>query len=131
MSGSGYVLGVLGKKQHDAIAERVARNDAAFREANERIRDAARSMELDDDLLIPFICECADVECTEIVKLSGEEYEAVRTDPTRFLNARNHEVSARGWARVVDEFDRYTIVEKVEDAAEVAAELDPRQEEPA
>jgi hypothetical protein len=128
---SGYLLGVLGKKQRDAIAERVGRNDAAFREANEGIRDAARSMELDDNLLIPFICECADVECTEIVKLSGDEYEAVRTDPTHFLNARNHQVNAKGWARVVDEFDRYTIVEKVEDAAQVAVELDPRQEESA
>jgi hypothetical protein len=40
-------------------------------------------------------------------------------------------VNALGWGRVVDEFDRYTVVEKIGDAAEVVAELDQATEEPA
>jgi hypothetical protein len=107
-------------------AERVARNDAVFREANEGIRAVAGQTELDETELVPFICECADVHCTEIVQLSTVEYEAVRSDPTRFLKAPGHERNAHGWARVVDEFDRYTVAEKVGEAAEIAAELDPR-----
>jgi hypothetical protein len=34
--------------------------------------------------------------------------------------------SAQGWARVVEELDRYTVVAKVGEAAEIATELDPR-----
>ena len=107
-------------------AERVARNDAIFREANEGIRAVAEQTELSEDDLVPFICECADVNCTEIVQLSTEEYEVVRSEPTRFLKARGHERNAHGWARVLHEFDRYTVVEKIGEAAEIAAELDPR-----
>lgn len=76
--------------------------------------------------LLPFLCECADVTCTKVVQLSAQEYEAVRQSPVRFINARGHEEHAHGWAKVVDEFDRYTVVEKVGEAARIVAELDPR-----
>jgi hypothetical protein len=122
---------VLEREQQETLAERVGRNDATFREANERIREASKSMTLDNGLLSPFICECANVECTEIVRMSCDEYEAVRANPTHFVNAPGHHVNALGWGRVVDEFDRYSVVEKIGDAGDVAAELDPRQEEPA
>jgi hypothetical protein len=112
-----------------ATAERVARNDATFRDANEQINSVADGMEMRDEMLLPFICECADLSCTEIVQLTGSEYEAVRASPIRFLNARGHERSAHGWARVVDELDRYTVVEKVGEAAEIAAELDSSAQE--
>lgn len=111
-------------------AERVARNDAAFRDANEQINDVARSLERADGDLLPFLCECADVTCTEILKLTSVEYEAVRRDPTHFLNAHGHVRSGRPWARVVEEFDRYAVVEKVGEAAEIVEELDPRTKEP-
>ena len=113
---------------HDPIAARVARNDARFREANERISSTAESMELDRSEVLPFLCECAEESCTTVLQLSQDEYEAVRAHPTHFINARGHADHGRGWVRVVDEFDRYTVVEKVGEAAEIVAELDPRRE---
>jgi hypothetical protein len=110
-----------------ASAERIAKNDATFREANERINAVAASFEHDELELLPFLCECADVECTEVVKLLAPEYEAVRADPTHFVNADGHVVNGQGWARVVEVHDRYTVVEKIGEAAEIAAELDPRE----
>ncbi len=107
-------------------AERVARNDARFRESNEKLLAVSEALDFGSDELLPFLCECADVECTTIVQLTGREYERVRRSPVQFINARGHEVNAQGWARVVDEFDRYTIVEKIGEAGELAAELDPR-----
>ena len=112
----------------DQLAERVARNDALFREANERIRSAAESMELEHSEVLPFLCECADESCTTVLQLSHDEYEAVRAHPTHFINARGHAVHGRGWVRILDEFDRYTVVEKIGEAAEIVAELDPRRE---
>lgn len=81
-------------------------------------------MELDHSQALPFLCECAEESCTTVLQLSQEEYEAVRAHPTHFINARGHAVNGRGWVRVLDEFDRYTVVEKVGEAAEIVAELD-------
>jgi hypothetical protein len=107
------------------MAERVAKNDAAFRQANERIQRAARDFGIEH---VPFICECADPSCTEVVRLSLDEYERVRADSRLFLNAVGHEASAHGYARVVSGDDRYVVVEKVGEAGEIAEQLDPRTE---
>jgi len=56
----------------DPVAERVARNEAAFREANERIRRRAAHADL---AVVPFLCECADRDCTAAVQLQPAEYE--------------------------------------------------------
>lgn len=114
------------EQQPDPVAERVARNDAIFREANENIRAAAVSMQLDESEQLPFLCECADESCTTIVSVTGSEYEAVRQGPTLFINAKGHHVNARSWARVVEEFERYVVVEKLGDAAKIVTETDPR-----
>ena len=60
--------------------ERIARNDALFRDANERIGAFAAQHELREDD-VPFICECADMGCHEIVRLPLNEYEKVRSNP--------------------------------------------------
>lgn len=71
--------------------ERIARNDSAFREANERIAQAASEYERVER--VPFICECATESCTVIVNLSLAEYEDVRSAPTRFFVAPGHQAS--------------------------------------
>jgi hypothetical protein len=108
----------------DRAAERVGRNDATFREANERISDTASREGMDER--IPFLCECAEERCTEIVRLSLEEYEAVRANATHFLNAVGHEVAAGPHGEVVERNDGYVVVRKKGRAAEVAEALDPR-----
>jgi hypothetical protein len=102
-------------------AERIARNDAIFRNANEGISEAAETLEMDR---VPFICECADPACREIVQLSMQEYRGIREDPRLFLNVRGHEASAQGWAQVVEKHDRYVVVLKVGPAGEVAEQLE-------
>jgi hypothetical protein len=117
------------EQQRNVIAERVARNDATFREANEAIRDAAASMNLNEQRPLPLICECADPSCSEILHLTTAEYEAVRADPSRFINAPGHVRNDQGWSRLVAEFRFYSVVEKVGEAAEIVTELDPRSRE--
>jgi hypothetical protein len=108
----------------ELTAERVARNDATFREANEGIQDAARRYGIAGG--VPFICECAEPSCIEIVRLELAEYEAIRATPTYFINAPGHHTAARGWATVVEQRDGYEVVEKVGAAADVVEALDPR-----
>jgi hypothetical protein len=107
-------------------ASRKARNDAIFRDANERIESCVDSMDGPvDDGPLPFLCECSDVTCTAIIRLTRAEYDALRGDPTRFATVPGHE-GHESWARVVEETDRYAVVQKLGRAADVAIELDPR-----
>lgn len=111
----------------DISAERVAKNDAAFRAANEKIR--ARAEERGGLRQIPFLCECAKTDCTEIVWLTPDVYERIRSDPLLFFNAEGHQVYGGTAVEVVAEEDGYVIVQKQGRAAEVVEELDPRRED--
>ena len=108
--------------------ERIARNDATFRDANERIRDKAEAHNVDP---IPFICECADPSCTAIVQLTIEQYEEIRADPRHFLNVPGHEIAAQGYGEVVATRDGYVIVRKLGHAGDVVEDLDERTGEKA
>jgi hypothetical protein len=74
---------------------------------------------------IEFLCECADMDCTEIISLTVEEYESIRKYPERFPIKHGHQVEEI--ERVVEEYHRYVVVEKVELAADVARKLNPRE----
>jgi len=109
------------------ISEHVAVNQSAFREANERIHQKAAQFAAIDRL--PFICECPRRDCTEITRLSLEEYEMIRSDGRRFLVVPGHEaceVSGEVVAFVVERRPMFSILEKVGEAGQVARELDPR-----
>ncbi len=102
-------------------AERIARNDAIFRKANEEIREAAERLEVEN---VPFICECADPSCREILLLTLEEYREIRTNARHFINAPGHEAAAQGWGEVVGVSDGYVTEEKLSVAGEIAEQLE-------
>jgi hypothetical protein len=105
--------------------ERIATNNATFREANERISAAAGSYGIETP--IPFICECSDPTCSGIVRLTLGEYEEVRANSRHFMNIPGHEAASKGAAVVVERRDGYSIVEKTGRAGEVVDELDERR----
>lgn len=104
-------------------AEKIARNDAVFREANEEIAVAAADHGLSDGRPVPFVCECSDARCTTIISLTLPEYRRVRSNPRWFAHAVGHEATLPGVVRTVEAHDRYTLVEKLGRAGEVAARL--------
>jgi hypothetical protein len=104
-----------------AVEQRKAENEAIFRDANEAIAAARRGLAL-VDRKTPFVCECEDAACRELIRLELGEYEAVRASSTTFVIARGHPSSGRAIA----EHDSYVVVEKSGTAAEVAVETDPR-----
>jgi hypothetical protein len=101
--------------------ERVARNEALFREFNERVEDLADSGGADR---VRFVCECGDLDCLDRVELTRAAYEELRSDPTHFVVAPGHENAEV--ERVVARGEGYHVVEKLEAAAQVAIEHDPR-----
>lgn len=106
-------------------AEQVARNDAIYRDANERIERAAVEYEVTG--AVPFICECADPECRGVVLLTLREYEEIRASATRFFSLPGHEAAEVGHLRTVRSAPGYVVVEKTGLAGDIVEELDPRQ----
>jgi hypothetical protein len=103
-------------------AARIAKNEALFREVNERIRELAEASAEKRSELVDFVCECSRDECTDSVALTLAEYEAVRTEPTHFAVAPEH---VTGDAEHVHaEYERYWVVEKEGAAGELAEDLD-------
>jgi hypothetical protein len=109
-----------------STAARVAKNEAAFREVNERIKDVTETFVSHEPSLVSFVCECSREGCFERVELTLEEYAAVRTTPRRFFVVPGHEDT--NYERVVDDAGRYLVVEKIGEAGDVAAETDPRSD---
>jgi hypothetical protein len=108
-------------------AERIGRNDSAFRDANEGIRAKAGEQLLGFDEPVPFICECADEGCTTIVQLSLVEYEDVRADSRQFLNVIGHE-RAEGLVEIMLTNHNHLVVRKAGRAGEIAEALDRRRD---
>ena len=100
--------------------EGIAETEARFRDANERIHEAAVRAAIDS--AVPFICECAAPRCLEVLRVPLDEYERIRSNPRRFLNVPGHERAAGSAARVVATHDGWIIVEKAGDAGRDAEE---------
>jgi hypothetical protein len=111
----------------DLTQERIALNQARFREANERIELAADNMGLLGP--VPFICECADETSMEIVRLDMAEYEEVRQDARLFVCAPGHQAVAveNGAGVVVSEEPGHVLVRKTGVAGRTAEEDYRRQ----
>lgn len=98
------------------------RTEAAFREVNERIAENARRFASGET---EFICECADVHCTDRIKVTLEEYERVRADGATFLLAPDHRDPSI--ERVIVQRPRFHVVEKVHSRARaIVRALNPR-----
>ena len=105
--------------------ERIARTESLFRGVNERIAAFAQRLGGED---ASFVCECDDTQCTERVRATLDEYEAVREDGARFMIAPGHENDAV--EEVLAGGPRFSLVEKVKPLARRTAErLDPRTQE--
>jgi hypothetical protein len=106
--------------------DRAARNEALFRRVNERLEDVDEAFQVVRDDA-EFVCECASLDCAELIPLTLPDYEAVRRVPTQFVIKPGHLLPDD--ERIVERHGQYLIVEKVGHAGERARQLDPRSDE--
>ena len=105
---------------------RLATTESIFRNVNERIAESAHRFDADE---AEFMCECDDRSCTHRLEARLDEYERVRTEPTRFLLAPGHENESV--EKVVERRGPYQVVEKVErTVVATVRSLDPRKPKP-
>jgi hypothetical protein len=100
--------------------ERLARNEALFREVNERIEEVKAPQDGEFEIL----CECGSRECTAVVSVSTPEYEALRADPTTFAVISGHEIA--DVEDVVRKAPGFNVVRKHAGESEIARKTDPR-----
>lgn len=115
----------MGDRTATSRVARAARNQALYRQVNERVKELNEAL----DAALPlgeWICECANVECFERIELTHEEYESVRRDGTTFVVAPSDEHVFPDAETVTERHERYWVVEKVGVAAELAQRRDPR-----
>jgi L-lysine 2,3-aminomutase len=103
--------------------ERIAKNEASFREINERLEQGLRQVQQNPELLT-FICECGEQTCERHVHLSLSEYERVRLDSRHFAVVPGHIFPAV--ERVIARNERYEVVEKFGETTEITDETDRR-----
>jgi hypothetical protein len=106
---------------------RAARNQSLYRDVNERIQDLNEAF---DDVLAftgEWVCECADESCTTPMEMSLAEYEKLRSHPNNFAVLPGHVYDKV--EVVVEDHERYVVVQKIGKGAEYAVEHDPRAED--
>jgi hypothetical protein len=108
----------------DERAKRLGKNEAIFREVNERIEGINLAFAQVTETMT-LVCECGDLACTEQFRMSLPDYEALRQDSTLFAIKPGHE--ATDVEDVVTKSDAFWVVQKRPGGAEEMAEaLDPR-----
>jgi hypothetical protein len=105
-----------------SVEDRLAHNEAVFRDVNERIEKG--HWPDGPDQPVAFRCECASLGCNMLVELTLRAYEHVRADPRHFVLLPGHEIPDVD--RVLEAHPQYLVVEKTGDAGEVAEATDPR-----
>jgi hypothetical protein len=102
--------------------EEIGHTQVAFRRENEAIQASSDALSLFGS--IPFVCECARADCSAIVRLTFDEYEAIRQHPRRFFNVSGHEATSveESAEVIVAVSGDLTVVEKIGIAGTVATE---------
>jgi hypothetical protein len=94
-----------------ASLERLARNEALFRQVNETIAELSGIWDDAATAEHPFVCECADLDCREQLQLSLDEYRNLRARNNCFAVKPGHEMEPT-LEHVVGHHCEYVVVEK-------------------
>jgi hypothetical protein len=70
-----------------------------------------------------FLCECGNLDCVEEIPLTDAEYTRVRSNPATFAVVPGH--SLEDVETIVEETDRFQIVEKHPREAAIARATEP------
>lgn len=95
---------------------RIAENEAYWRQVNELSPPEPGVLNL-------MFCECGRIECRERVGMTVAEYEGVRARATTFVISPGHAIL--DVESIVETTERFQVVEKQGDAAQVAIQTEP------
>lgn len=111
---------------------RLIENELIVRELNQKVvssltelKELARahnqaSLAPDTTQPLHFYCECSDIDCSERIVISPEEYKKIHRHTRNFVVARGHLVPEI--EKVIKKMPEYDIVEKNRDPSQVLSE---------
>jgi hypothetical protein len=102
--------------------KRAADNESTFREVNEGLEEKAAELGFEEERT-PYLCECEEENCTQVVGMTRTEYEAVRANPKSFVVVPGHQEADDA---VLLEEAGFTVIEKSGEEGKLVAEQDPR-----
>lgn len=102
-----------------ASKDRFARNEAIFREVNERVADVTDS----EARMTNFLCECGNLDCVQEVSLTDAEYRKLRSNAATFAVVPGHALG--DVETIIEKTNRFHIVEKHPREAAIAEATDP------
>jgi hypothetical protein len=94
-------------------ARRVEKNEQAFRAHNVRREQFEKEALPDEEVQndpVPFVCECADVDCHQSIELTIADFEAAHSDAEHFTVKPGHVLPE--FEEVAEQHDRYWVVRK-------------------
>lgn len=93
-------------------AQRIAENEARFRAVNDRISAAIGEFRGGHGrATFPIMCECAVTECDEMVEITAEQYDHVRSSDRWFAVRPEHVIEAA--ERRVEDHGTWWLIEKI------------------
>jgi hypothetical protein len=101
--------------------DRIVRNEALFREVNERLEEIQESAAE----TFGVVCECGDAGCKEMLEVTTHEYRDVRAEPTHFLVIPGHEIP--DVETVVERTTHFNVVRKHVEEEQIARLTDRLQ----
>lgn len=104
--------------------EKIARNEARFREINENLAEVHDRSSTVLSSTLGFVCECGDPDCNQALALTLNEFEEIRRDPNNFVVIPGHQFP--DFERVEDSNSRFLVIEKLGEARRIAEEEDRR-----
>ena len=110
----------------DVRTERIGRNEDLFRKVNDQIEGVNEAFGTITGTM-SILCECGNSSCTEQITVTLPEYERIRSDSELFFVCSGHEQA--DVEEVREQHGDYDVVrKKAGEAAELAHELDPRDQ---
>ena len=95
-------------------ANRVAANEATFREINATLHEGLSKADREKDEPVAFVCECGDASCHALVRMPIERYQEARSHPEQFVIIPGHEVP--DVERVLERDETWAVVAKLDRA---------------
>lgn len=92
----------------DNTVARARENEERFAAANADIATTADALHVRE--LVPFLCECSNVRCTEIIQVSLAAYVDLRSQESTFILLTGHEDA--NVEQVVGRTNGYLLVQK-------------------
>ena len=91
----------------DQISERIALNEALFKEVNRNILKTSAEGRYEE---AHFICECGELNCEAKISLPVETYRRIRQEKRLFFVKPGHEIPKA--ERVLEHHESYSLVQK-------------------